>query len=71
MALNEDWIMNIRQIRVDINAEKERLKNAITPAEALEIASVYADDVVALPPSGRVYRGRTDIQRMWQLMIRN
>jgi uncharacterized protein (TIGR02246 family) len=63
--------MNIGQARVDINSKKEALKDAISRAEAAAVASFYADDAVVLPPSGRIYRGKKDIRRMWRLMMRN
>jgi ketosteroid isomerase-like protein len=63
--------MNLGQIRVNINDVRNRLKEAVSRAETPKIASFYADDAVALPPSGRIYRGKADIQSMWKLMIAN
>jgi ketosteroid isomerase-like protein len=63
--------MNVGQMRVDINARNFSLQEAVSRGQAHHVASLYTEDAAALPPSGRIYRGRPEIEDLWHLMMRN
>jgi uncharacterized protein (TIGR02246 family) len=53
-------------VRAAIEAGNKKFSAAVANADAAQLASMYTDAAMVLPPNGDVVRGRDAIRKLWQ-----